>query len=46
MNGKIITGTGLDFENGILGKSIWSITNLIKEKEDYKIFYWRCQRFR
>ena len=23
----------MNFENGILGKSIWSITNLIKEKE-------------
>ena len=31
----------MNFENGILGKSIWSITNLIKEKEDYKIFYYK-----
>ena len=31
----------MNFENGILGKSLWSITNLIKEKEDYKIFYYK-----
>jgi hypothetical protein len=30
----------LDFEQGILGKNLWSIQNLIKNKEDYKIFYY------
>ena len=30
----------LDSEQGILGKNLWSINNLIKNKEDYKIFYY------
>tara|TARA_R110000744_G_scaffold380479_1_gene501389 strand:+ start:3862 stop:4632 length:771 start_codon:yes stop_codon:yes gene_type:complete len=31
----------LDFERGILGKNLWSINNLIKNKEHYKIFYYK-----
>lgn len=31
----------LNKETGILGKSIWSINNLIKNKENYKIFYYK-----
>lgn len=30
----------LDFESGIIGKNIWSINNIIKTKQNYKIFYY------
>ena len=28
-------------ETGVIGKNLWSINNLIKNKEDYKIFYYK-----
>ena len=31
----------LNKETGILGKALWSINNLIKNKENYKIFYYK-----
>jgi hypothetical protein len=33
--------TFMNFEKGILGKSIWSIHNIIKTNQDYKIFYFK-----
>ena len=31
----------MDPETGVIGKNLWSINNLIKNKEDYKIFYYK-----
>ena len=27
-------------EEGMIGKSLWSIKNIIKQKENYKLFYY------
>jgi hypothetical protein len=31
----------LDINTGIIGKSLWSIDNIIKTKQNYKIFYYK-----
>jgi hypothetical protein len=31
----------MDIHTGVIGKSLWSIENIIKTKQNYKIFYYK-----